>query len=153
MDNTTEDCASLAHVRADSYQALKEFIEQRYTNMQARKVDLAEKADKMLNTIEACPEDGWYIDGLGQDQNDLSAMKGKGKGYGKGKSGGGKQKNKGNWRRKGGGASSATAYQFTVQGVESKVDACVLRLQSLVSDAQEALEHRNSLKLTNCTCL
>lgn len=63
----------------------------------------------------------------------------------KGKSGGGKQKNKGNGRRKGGGASSATAYQFTVQGVESKVDACVLRLQSLVSDAQEALERRNSL--------
>ena len=90
MDNAIEVCASLALVRADCYQGVKEIIEQRYTNMQARKVDLAEKADKTLNVIEACPEDGWYIDGLGQDQNDLSAMKGKGKGYGKGKSGGGK---------------------------------------------------------------
>lgn len=55
---------------------------------------------------------------------------------------GGKQK--GNGRRKGAGAS-ATAYQFTVQGVESNVKACVEWLNEFVSGAQKALDRRNAL--------
>ena len=58
MDTTTEDCASLVHVRTDIYQDFKEFIEQRYTDMQAGKVDIAEKPKKTLNAIEAGAEDG-----------------------------------------------------------------------------------------------
>ena len=88
MDEETAIAAEAKGINSSDFKALRDFIEQRYINKQARKIDLGDQQDKDFNTMGTEGDGEWEGD-EGYYDNDLNALKGA---KGKGKSGMGKNK-------------------------------------------------------------
>ena len=63
-------------ITTPSVKHMRQFVEQRYINQQARKVDIGERPHKDLNSVGAEGDESWNETWQGYDY-DLNALKGK----------------------------------------------------------------------------
>ena len=89
MDEDTAVAAEAKDLNTTSFKDMAHVVEQRYTNQQARKVDIGERPTKDLNSDGGEGDELWNESWQGYEY-DLNALKGQKGGTGKGKKGGSK---------------------------------------------------------------
>ena len=89
MDEGTAVAAEAKGIDTISFKEMRQFVEQRYINQQARKVDIGERPHNDLSAVGGEGDEAW-TGTWASYENDLNALKDKNGGPGKGMNGGSK---------------------------------------------------------------